>query len=598
MLASAFLLCVGSISVRTGAAAELAAAVTGNLLGLVVDDVGVPQVGATIQLVNKYNRVVGKTLSGPDGKFAFTSIPGDVYSLRASVPSFFPAIKNRILVEAGLNSVLQIHMATLFSSIELNYAIPTSAMTDEWKWVLRSSPATRPINRYTNVSLTGAEEPVPLFSQTHAALFLSGGEGGLADSDSSFTDMGTGFALSTNIYGNNQVRVSGTFGQSTMTGTPQMALLATYSRKDEGALVRAPEVTFTMAQVGGVGGPLSAANGMGGLMPLRAMSMSTYGRMDMLDGVHLEYGATAESVDYLQHASRVSPFGRLTVDAGKAGEVVAAYSDGGRPSILTRHDIHVEDNKQEDDETQGNTALANTMNGVGRMPEVSVRDGRLRLQRTQSGEVGIRRRLATVDFAASAFYESTVDGRINVAGDFGGLTPGSLLSDSLSTTSFLNVGNYRRSGYLISSTRSFGSNFDLSLAYGRMGGFSADGLNSSVGGQSLMLDQGTKNVAEANVRAAVPVIGTKINAGYGWVESGSVIPRHIFTTQNARIAPGLNIWFRQPLPSMGLPGRLELTANLQNMLAQGYLPFDAGDGRRLLVVQSPRAIRGGLNFIF
>lgn len=572
---------------------------TGNLLGSIVDNTGTPQIGATIQLFNKYNRVVAKTLSGAEGRFAFTSLPGDVYSIRASVPSFLPAVKDKILVEAGLSSILQIHLATLFSNIELNYAIPTSAMTDDWKWVLRSSAATRPLNRFTNINLGGEDNngPVPVFSKTHAVLFLSGGDGGLADSDTSFADMGTGFALSTNIYGNNQVRVSGTFGGSTMLGTPQMALLATYSRKGDDSLVRAPEVTLTMTQVGGVGTPLNTPNGnagMGALVPLRSMSLSTYNTADILDGVHLEYGATAESVDYLQHASRVSPFGRLTVDAGSIGEVIAAYSDGGRPSILTRHDRAGEDRQAGDD------SLVMAMNGVGRVPEVSMRAGRLRLERTQNAEMGIRRTVASVDLAASAFYEDTIDGRINVAGDVGDLVSGSLLSDSLSTTSFLNVGNYRRTGYLVSSSRKFGDNFDVSLAYGRLGGFSADGLSGAgQGGRTLLLDQSPKNMAQANVKASIPGIGTQIDAGYGWVESGSVVPRHIFTTQNTRLAPGLNICFRQPLPSVfGLPGRLELTGNLQNMLAQGYLPFDSGDGRRLLVVQSPRAIRGGLNFIF
>ena len=204
--------------------------------------------------------------------------------------------------------------------------------------------------------------------------------------------------------------------------------------------------------------------------------------------------------------------------------------------------------------------------------------------------------------AASAFYEDTLDGRINVAGDVSSLDGGSLLSDSISTTSFLNVGNYRRSGYLVSTTQNLGDSFDVSLAYGRMGGFSSNGFtggDTAQNGRGLLLDQSSKNMAELNVKASLPDINTQIDAGYGWVQSGAVIPRHVFTTQNTRLAPGLNICFRHPLPSMfGLPGRFELTGSLQNMLAQGYLPFDNGDGRRLLVVQSPRAIRGGLNFIF
>jgi hypothetical protein len=61
----------------------------------------------------------------------------------------------------------------------------------------------------------------------------------------------------------------------------------------------------------------------------------------------------------------------------------------------------------------------------------------------------------------------------------------------------------------------------------------------------------------------------------------------------------LNILVRQPLPAFaGVPGRLELTADLRNMLAQGYIPLPTADARRLLVIQAPRSIRGGLNFVF
>ncbi len=83
------------------------------------------------------------------------------------------------------------------------------------------------------------------------------------------------------------------------------------------------------------------------------------------------------------------------------------------------------------------------------------------------------------------------------------------------------------------------------------------------------------------------------------MDSGTVVPRHVFTTQSTYVEPGLNIDVRQPLPSFfGMPGHLELTADLRNLLAQGYLPFNTGDGHTLLIVQAPRAIRGGLNFIF
>ena len=47
-----------------------------------------------------------------------------------------------------------------------------------------------------------------------------------------------------------------------------------------------------------------------------------------------------------------------------------------------------------------------------------------------------------------------------------------------------------------------------------------------------------------------------------------------------------------------LPWRMEATADLRNMLAQGYLPLGMASGQRVLLVETPRSFRGGLSFIF
>jgi hypothetical protein len=47
-----------------------------------------------------------------------------------------------------------------------------------------------------------------------------------------------------------------------------------------------------------------------------------------------------------------------------------------------------------------------------------------------------------------------------------------------------------------------------------------------------------------------------------------------------------------------LPWRMEATADLRNLLAQGYLPLTTSSGQQLVLVQMPQSFRGGLNFIF
>jgi hypothetical protein len=47
-----------------------------------------------------------------------------------------------------------------------------------------------------------------------------------------------------------------------------------------------------------------------------------------------------------------------------------------------------------------------------------------------------------------------------------------------------------------------------------------------------------------------------------------------------------------------LPWRMEATAELRNIRAQGYVPLNTSDGQRILLVETPRSFRGGLSFIF
>ena len=582
-------------------ASDLSLPITGNLLGSVIDARGTPQMGATVRLFNKYEKLIAKVLTAPDGRFAFAALPADSYSIRVSLSSFLPAARDRVPVKAGMDSVLQIHLATLFSNIEVSYSLPSGAMSEDWKWVLRSSSATRPITRYLPVELSGGEAgPLHphIFSGTHAVLSISGGGTGPIDSDSSTSDLGTGFALSTSVFGKNQVRIAGSYGENTAPGPAAFNILAMYTRTEQAAFGTAPEITVTMSQFA-LFGPQSTqfSGGEPGSPPaVRTMSMSIYETADPLDNVHLEYGATGQSVDYLQHTSRLTPFARLTVGLGRAGQIVTAYSNGARPEELLAHQQYETtalDNKTEE--------LAPALDNLTRLPEVSERGGRLELERTQEYEIGYNKTAGRRTYAASAFYEAVSNGRMNLAGDLSPLDANDLLSDGISETSTYNIGSYRRDGYVASVDQRVTDSFNVAIVYGRMGGFTGDdgGLVGSSGIQQQFLQKRMDNIASVNVKARARVSGTQFIANYGWADNNTVVPWHAFTTQNAYMARGLNVLIRQPLPSFfGIPGRLELTADLRNLLAQGYIPLPTSNGNTLLVVQAPRCLRGGLNFIF
>jgi hypothetical protein len=83
------------------------------------------------------------------------------------------------------------------------------------------------------------------------------------------------------------------------------------------------------------------------------------------------------------------------------------------------------------------------------------------------------------------------------------------------------------------------------------------------------------------------------------MDQRSATPGQLYSTQPMRPEAGLNVYFRQPIPTFfSLPWRMEATADLRNLLAQGYLPLSLVDGQNILLVQTPRSFRGGLSFIF
>ncbi len=584
-------------------AGDLSLAATGDLLGTVVNGAGIPQMGATVHLFNRYEDLVAETMSGRSGRFAFAGLPAGRYAIRVSLASFLPVARDNIAVHAGIDSMLEIHLATLFSDIQVHYKIPTAAMTQDWKWVLRASPATRLVTRYLPGDLANADraELHPrVFSGTHAMVSISGGDTGLIDAGSLRGDTGTGFILSTDILGKNQLQVGGTYGQSGTLGPASMGLSAIYSRHDVSGLAEPPEIALTVSQFGLYGGAPQATP-MQPTAAVRIMSLSTYQVADLAGRVHLEYGVTGESVDFgNQHVSRASPFARATVSMGRAGEVVLAYSDGGRPEQLLAHQTSARPRAPENGALVGDD-LSAVANALARMPEMSSRDGDLRLQRTQSYELGLSKTVGPRTYAVSMFHEEVWNGWMNVAGDLTGVQANDLLSDGISQTSAYDIGKYRRNGYVASVDERVGNLFKFALAYGQMGGFvrNAGSLMAVLNGNSGVLSERNENVAAANLHAKLPKSGTRIWTSYGWVARGAVVPRHLFVTQNTYLAPGFNIFVRQPLPAfLGIPARMELTADLRNLLAQGYLPLGVNSGNTILIVQSPRVVRGGLNFVF
>ncbi|MDX2152514.1 MAG: TonB-dependent receptor [Bryobacteraceae bacterium] len=569
----------------------------GSLVGFVSNSTGVAQMGATVLLYNRADRLVGRALTNEKGAFGFENLSPDNYSLRVTLASFVPAFKQGILVQPGMRSFLAINLAGVLSSIELVYSAPgqASLMSDDWKWVLRSSVATRSVLRIRPAKIEindPNERPADksassAFSATRGVVKVSAGDQGASSSLGNETDLGTAFALATSVFGANRIQVTGNLGYGSNAGSPAAGFSTRFSRTDLGVV--SPEVQLTMRQVYLPTRAGAAFIGKNNGPALRTMSATVQDRLQVSDNLLLEYGATLESVSFLERLNFFSPFARATYDLGKSTSLQVAYNSGAPPLDFLTSKQGAEARLQQD------------LHALALFPRVSLRDGHARVQRSDNVEVGVKRTAGRRTFAASVFQENVSNAALLMSGAEGIVAPSDSLPDIGSRSSIFNIGSYRSRGFMASVSEEIGDTFSVALAYG-MGGVlrteQRDIQNASPDDVRQLVRAAQRQWASARLSGTAPVIGTRFTASYLWTDYRSLTPVHTYLTQSYGPLAGLNVSVRQPIPQpSGMPGRLEASAEFRNLMAQGYLPLSS-DTRRVLLIQSPRAVRGGLSFIF
>ena len=105
-----------------------------------------------------------------------------------------------------------------------------------------------------------------------------------------------------------------------------------------------------------------------------------------------------------------------------------------------------------------------------------------------------------------------------------------------------------------------------------------------------------RHAVAAKLAGAVPRTHTRWIASYRWVNGSGLTPVDMFNTSPGQTDPFLNVFIRQPIPSLG--GHMDAVIDLRNLLAQGYVPVLGQDGHTVYLVDSARSVRGGVAFNF
>jgi hypothetical protein len=231
-----------------------------------------------------------------------------------------------------------------------------------------------------------------------------------------------------------------------------------------------------------------------------------------------------------------------------------------------------------------------------------LRAGRSEVQRGEDLEAGYSRTWGSRKFGVSAYHESIDNLALTISAPNGFLPVGDILPDFFSDTAMFNAGNFSNMGYIATATQNVGDYLSATVMYGSTGALTADRSEPVIGNPDdlrSMIHGGRQQSLTMRVVAVSPHTGTRVVASYQVADGRFAVPLPIYSTSSLRPQPGLNIYVRQAIPVLSsLPWHMELTADLRNLLQQGYLPLSTTDGSSLVLMENPRMFRGGLSFIF
>ncbi len=524
---------------------------SGAIAGIVRDPIGVPQVGAAVVLYNRYDHPLSKVLTAANGIFDFRSLSPGIYTVRVTLSSFLPALKRDIAVQPGMQSLLSVSIASVFSSIEVVGMMPgdNPVMSDDWKWVLRGSSQTRPILRFApdlddlGIGEQGPHQSAAMVPRTTGVVQLSGGDSG-ASSFGSDPDVGTAFAIKTSLGGTNELLLSGNVAYSSYSGAPIAGISTSFRRTWVGGT---PEIKVTMRQLCFSSDTLPLANGGTSTSALRTISATVSDETRLTSRTLLEYGFTRDSVTFVDQFSYYSPYGRLSYERAP-GEVIAlGYSSGNPPADLFA--------KTGESGGEFEPDLA----ALTLFPRLSLREGATRVQRTDTFEAGYHKKLGSRTFSAAGYHDTVSNAAILMSGT-DGLMSADLLPELFATGSVFNAGNFQTFGFLASVKQDLGERLTAGVTFESGNALEA---NRAVSALSTADDvRGAIQAAErealtAQVTAAVPKSGTRFRASYQWASSAALSPAHLYLTEEGTEGTGLNFYVRQPIPYFGgLPGHV------------------------------------------
>ena len=535
----------------------------GSISGYVRDSAGVPQMGAMVEILGSAAHSL-KVFT--DGKGFYTAaglLPGS-YQIKVSAPSFLPSLRERVGVRAGSSLTINVTLNTLFEAFQF---APTHGVAeqDDWKWTLRSV-ANRPILR----ALPNGPSVVVSKNQGDDGLlkaklsFVAGSDsGGYGRSDVS-----TGFSLEHSVFSSGTVALKGKVGYAGGT-TPTSVVRASYTHEVPGG--SHPEIAFTMRRFA------SPDENMPGL---QALALSVSDGITVGDFLELNFGSELQTIQFLGRQNAFKPFG--SVDVHLSPNMLVEY----------RYATSIPNDRLAKGFDSSPADLSETN------PRVSLAGFNPSLERAHHHELSVSRRFGKTSLQVAAFTDRVANTALVGVGDTTA-DSGEVLPDVYSGTFTYQGSTLDTRGMRAVLERKLNEDLAATLDYSYGGVLDMGPGEQSVETARSVLRTVQRHAVAAKLSGTVPHAKTRWIASYRWTNGQALTPVDMFNASPGQADPYLNFFVRQPIPHVGfIPGHMEALIEIRNLLAQGYVPILGQDGRTLYLVQSARAVRGGVAFTF
>jgi hypothetical protein len=556
-------------------AAAQAKPVLGKLAGVVRDTAGTPQMGASVELVAEIAGVAAPhtLLTNTQGIFRGDKLAPGLYTLRVTLAGFLPTLEKHIRVSPNLTTVVRIELESMYASVDQLRRMPSKSTADpeDWKWVLRSASAVRPVLEWVDsnsstVSTLEAENRTP--DVPRVRMEFTNGARRPVSASSIAPSPATAVAYDQKLGGTSRLLFA---GQMSYDGDASGGGVATVWLPT-GTLGAGPHTALVLREAK-----------FGPDVPnFRGARLDQGGALGLSDRLLLRYGGEYVLVGLGAAASSLRPRTELIyrVSENWSTSLIFASMPSG-PGPL------------EAAEGQPGGTLAAALNELDAFPTLLWRAGRPVLQSGWHEEMAADRKFgAHGNLQFAGFHDD--NRQVAVFGQGGALPPSDYFQDYLSKGFAYDGGSSSSWGARVAVREQLGSNTELTAVYS-FGSALTPG-NDTDDTLRDMLHSVTRNSFGAGISAKVPRLGTKVRAGYKWI-SGTIVSRlDGYGESLYQMDPYLHLAIRQPLPKWAL-GRWEAIADCDNLLAQGYVSATSRDGR-VTLVPAFRTFRGGLSVQF